>query len=63
MQDKFNEFYLAPQKEIYTYYHLDMNKIKTLDDVKNILNALVGEIAIRNNISDKRYEKLKDYLK
>lgn len=46
-----------------TTYTLDISKIKTLDDVKKVLEGLDIKITLFEGIPSDRYEKLKDYLK
>lgn len=44
-------------------YKLDIDKIKTLEDVKKVLDALDIQITLRQGLTSNKYEKLKDYLK
>lgn len=44
-------------------YRLDKDNIKTLDDIKNVLEGICGEILIPEGLSVTKFDKLKDYLK
>ena len=43
-------------------YKLNVNKIKTLDDVKNVLDALNIKVTVQEGFTSEKYEKLKPYL-
>jgi len=45
-------------------YHgkLNMDKVRTVGDVKNVVGALATKIDLMDNIDEETYEKLKDYI-
>ena len=44
-------------------YTLNMDKINTLEDVKNVLHGLNIQITLMEGLTSIQYERLKDYLK